>query len=162
MKRITLALLLIICSMLLSGCKDLVRIQGHSMEPTLHTDDIVRTVPYDSPEDVTRFDIIILNSPTIGYLTAKRVIGLPGDQLEIRDGVVYLNSERQNEPYVASENRMNEDYGPVTVPDGHIFVLGDNRSNSRDSRDKAFGMIPFDLVVSKVTEFVNIAVTPVP
>lgn len=162
MRRFTLILLLLVCSLLLTGCKDLVRMDGDSMAPTLHQDDIVQTVPYDSTDDIARFDIILLQNPHNEYLMIKRVIGLPGDLVEIQDGVVYINSERQDEPYIAPENRQKENYGPVTVPDGHIFVLGDNRSNSHDSRYESYGMLPLDHVISKVTEIVDTAFTPAP
>jgi len=73
----------------------------------------------------------------------KRVIGLPGDQIDIKNGYVYRNGEKIEEPYI--EDLTFEGYGityPLTVPEGKYFVLGDNRDVSKDSR--AFGLIPRD------------------
>ena len=67
-----------------------------------------------------------------------------------------------NEPYIAPENGWPEDDGPVTVPDGHLFVLGDNRSNSLDSRVASFGMLPVDRGISRVTKFDKTAATSAP
>ena len=77
----------------------------------------------------------------------KRVIAVPGDTIEIRDGRVYVNAALLNEPYILSKTRGN--YPLATVPDGHIFVMGDNRNNSEDSRFADVGFVPFDLIKGK-------------
>jgi signal peptidase I len=76
----------------------------------------------------------------------KRVIGLPGDVVEGRDGLVYINGQRLVEPYLPP-GVVTSTFGPEVVPDDHLFVMGDNRGNSNDSR--AIGPIPEDLVVGR-------------
>jgi signal peptidase I len=77
----------------------------------------------------------------------KRVIGVPGDEVNIKDGYVYVNDEKLNEPYVKGETFTQELTFPITVPDNKLFVLGDNRQVSKDSR--AFGLINYNQVEGK-------------
>ncbi len=90
--------------------------------------------------DPKRGDVVIFRFPkdTTKYYV-KRLIGLPGDVIEIRDNVLYLNSEAQEEPYVVHKNPFgffgHTDFGPVTVKSDHYMMLGDNRDRSSDSRD---------------------------
>jgi signal peptidase I len=77
----------------------------------------------------------------------KRVIALPGETIEVRGGRVFVDGKRIDEPYV-NEERDRSDYGPFTVPEGHLFVMGDNRPNSQDSRS-TLGPIPRDKVVGR-------------
>jgi signal peptidase I len=77
----------------------------------------------------------------------KRVIGLPGETIEVNRGRVFVDGERIEEPYL-NEERDRSDYGPFTVPEGHLFVMGDNRANSQDSRS-TLGPVPRDKVVGK-------------
>lgn len=80
----------------------------------------------------------------------KRVIGLPGDHIEIKDGAVYLNGERLQEDYLDSgmtTDSVDGVFTDVIVPDGHVYVLGDNRAVSGDSR--RFGCIPIDKIEGK-------------
>ncbi len=76
----------------------------------------------------------------------KRVIGLPGDEIRIEDGQVYVNGAALDEPYVTYEDES--DFGPVTVPDDALFFLGDNRPNSSDSR-RSLGFVEEDAVVGR-------------
>jgi signal peptidase I len=77
----------------------------------------------------------------------KRVIGLPGDTVELRRGKLFVNGDRVREPYLTGERDL-RDYGPVTVPPASLFVLGDNRLNSRDSRF-GLGYVPEDRVIGR-------------
>jgi signal peptidase I len=77
----------------------------------------------------------------------KRVIGLPGEEVKIRDHLVYIDGVVLTEPYLTRKaQRSMVDYGPVTVPPDSLFVMGDNRGNSNDSR-AALGFVPVDRVI---------------
>ena len=79
----------------------------------------------------------------------KRVIGLPGDIIEVKDGMVYRNGEELNEPYI-NDGITDRDI-MVVVPQNQYFVMGDNRLNSSDSRDDRVGMISKENIIGKVT-----------
>ncbi len=107
-------------------------------------DDPTRHV-FHGPE---RGDIIVLRDPSNPSVDLiKRVVGMPGDKLEIVDGAVYIDDFRLEEPYIKSEWRGNRP--AVIVPEGHFFVMGDNRDNSKDSRSSSIGFIPEDLIIGR-------------
>ena len=87
-----------------------------------------------------RGDLVVFHAPRTGAVTLKRAIGLPGDTVAIEDGVLVLNGRRQSEPYADPEATDSVYFGPARVPAGAVFVLGDNRADSVDSR--AFGAVP--------------------
>jgi signal peptidase I len=123
------------------------RVYGQSMEPNLHTDQrlVVEKISYrlQVPE---RHDIIILRvHPDSEDLLIKRVIGLPGETVEVHEGKVFINNEPLDEPYLTQPTRGN--YGPIVIPPLHVFVLGDNRGASNDSR--SFGPIPYDNIIGR-------------
>jgi signal peptidase I len=91
--------------------------------------------------DPKRKDVIVFKHPTEGKDYIKRCIGLPGDVVEMRNDVVYINGEPLDEPYKKLDSYIGQmsNYGPVKVPEGHLFMLGDNRHNSKDSR--SWGML---------------------
>jgi len=94
---------------------------------------------------VRRGDIVVFkfpNEPEVDYI--KRVVGLPGDTVEIRRGVVHVNGERLVEPFVNEAYRVREDREPVRVEEGHYFVMGDHRDRSADSR--VWGQVPRELI----------------
>jgi len=131
------------------------RVYGQSMEPNLHTDQrlIVEKLSYNPLLRQTfgingpkRGDVIVLGLENQGNeLLIKRVIGLPGDTVEIRDSRVFVNGQTLTEPYLADVTAGY--YGPIIVPPLHVFVLGDNRNFSNDSR--SFGTIPIKDVVGR-------------
>jgi signal peptidase I len=92
-----------------------------------------------------RGDVVVIRLETQNELLIKRVIGLPGDVIEIHDSQVFVNNQPLNEPYLIAPTTGF--YGPTTVPPLHIFVLGDNRNFSNDSRN--FGTIPLKDVVGR-------------
>lgn len=118
-----------------------VKVEGTSMEPRLEPQDRIfvnKFVYYFS--GVARADIVVFWYPkdkTKSFI--KRVIGLPGETVEVRSGVVYLNGEKLAEPYLAGEFD-NDSYPLQIVPAEHYFVLGDHRNSSNDSRD--WGFVP--------------------
>jgi signal peptidase I len=123
-----------------------IRVDGASMEPTLVSGEyvIVSKLSYrfGTPQ---RGDIIVFHfprDPKEEYI--KRVIGLPGDEVQVRHGSVYVNGQLLDETYLTVSTNYN---GTWNVPDNQLFVLGDNRNNSSDSHD--WGTVPMDYVVGK-------------
>jgi signal peptidase I len=124
------------------------RVEGQSMEPNLHSDQrlVVEKVTYrfHGPQ---RYDIVVLKLPNQSdELLIKRVIGLPGETVEIRSGQVFVNDKPLDEPFVDEETLPGRN-GQVTVPPLHVYVLGDNRNHSNDSR--SFGPIPIENIVGR-------------
>lgn len=123
-----------------------IRVDGFSMEPSLHTGELVivnrLAYRFGSP---SRGDVIIFHPPVDpGQEYIKRVIGLPGDQIKIENGEVMVNGELLSEPYIAAAPAYQGDF---IVGDHELFVLGDNRNNSSDSHN--WGPVPLDSVVGK-------------
>jgi signal peptidase I len=126
------------------------RVFGQSMEPNLHSNQrlVVEKVSYNRWWPVRgpqRGDVVVFRVNPNADLLIKRVIGLPGDRVEIHDGQVLINSQVLDEPYLTQPTFG--DYGPIDVPPLNVFVLGDNRSFSNDSR--AFGPLPLDSVIGR-------------
>lgn len=128
-------------------------IPSASMEPTLRVGDrvLVNKLSYRL-HDVHRGDIIVFERPegeqnrSVRDLI-KRVIALPGETIEIRDNQVIIDGRVLGEPYLPPGTVTAGLDEPVTVPEGHVFVMGDNRDDSRDSR--FFGAIPEDRIVGR-------------
>jgi signal peptidase I, bacterial type len=89
----------------------------------------------------------VLNLSTGNDRLVKRVIGVPGDTIDIKDGHVFVNNEMLEENYIKGETLKRETTFPIKVPEGKLFVLGDNRAVSRDSRN--FGLVDSDQVEGK-------------
>lgn len=131
------------------------RVEGISMLPNLLPGDILLvTKGYDSP---IRGDVIVINAPDNAQVEAgaefvKRVIAVPGDEVEIVSGVAYVNGKPEPDSY--PKTILADDLGikPITVPEGHLVVLGDNRPVSLDSR--VFGPIPIGLVIGRVVSII--------
>ena len=112
------------------------QIPSGSMENTIMTGDRVfgNRLAYKF-SDPKRFDIIIFKYPDDeSQLFIKRIIGLPGETVEIHDGNIYINGSDSPLEDVDIKEPMEGSFGPYTVPEGCYFVMGDNRNNSRDSR----------------------------
>lgn len=124
-------------------------VQGASMEGTLYDGQrlLVEKVSYRFTEP-HRGDIIVFRSPlNPSERMIKRVIGVPGDTVEIRQRVVYVNGVPLDEPYIKGPTYG--DMHPVAVMPGHVFVLGDNRNQSLDSRSPAVGQIPYEAIIGR-------------
>lgn len=122
-----------------------------SMVPTLHDKDnliIEKITPRFGL--LERGDIVIIEDASEHFesdhkLIIKRIIALENETIEIKDGIVYINGIPLREDYI--ENEGDSNYGPVKIDEGHVFVLGDNRPNSHDSRK--FGQISVDKIKAK-------------
>lgn len=123
------------------------RVYGQSMEPNLHSDQrlVVEKLSYNF-QDPQRGDIVVLKVPRAGSgLLIKRVIGLSGEKVEIKGGKVHINEQPLEEPYLSQQPQR--DMRAIVVPPEHVFVLGDNRNFSNDSR--SFGSVPVENVVGR-------------
>lgn len=125
------------------------QVAGESMEPTL-TEGQMMVMGKNGQVD--RFDLVIFKDPRgSGDSYVKRVIGLPGETIEAVDGVVYIDGQPLEEPYLQTETADFSLYqitGLTHIPPGYLFVLGDNRPHSADSRQ--YGLIAEDAIEGEV------------
>ncbi len=124
-------------------------IPSPSMETTIMTGDRVfgnrLSYVFDTPE---RGDVVVFTAPDEPKkLFVKRIIGTPGDKIEIVDGNLYLNDNLTDEPYINEE--MFGSFGPYYVPEGNYFMMGDNRNHSNDSRAWINTYVPEDTIKGK-------------
>lgn len=168
----TLVVALILACLVRTYIFEPVRVDGDSMYPTLHHGEFMYVskldygtsfigIPFTNigtyvtlggePE---LFDVVVCNYPDrlsdsgsrLNFV--KRVVGLPGDTVEIKAGYLYVNGAKYDEKFL--HERMDADFGPYTVPEGHYFLMGDNRNNSNDSRNAKVGAVARDMIVGKV------------
>ncbi len=151
------------------------KVDGHSMDPTLdngeflivnklvyvevNAEKLARFIPFiDAGGDEMRHifhpprrgNIIVLKHPARPETDLiKRVVGLPGETLEIKSGVVYINDSPLTESY--TKEAWGGDYHKISIPEGEYFVMGDNRNNSSDSRTSAVGLVPEELIIGRAT-----------
>ena len=126
------------------------RVDGKSMAPTLEDQDrlIVNKLAYELGRPKLG-DIVMMYYPADPDKSfVKRIIAQEGDTVQIVDGHVFVSADPIQDTYVAGEHRSHEDWGPQVIPEGYCFVLGDNRSNSSDSR--VWGFVPRKYVIAKV------------
>lgn len=136
-------------------------VDGESMLPNFHNEErmIVNKLIYDF-HDPKRFEVIVFLAPE-GKDFIKRVIGLPGDKVRVDGDNVYINGEPISEPFIqeeidqaAAEGRIYNSSTmsiteEVTVPEDSLFVMGDNRPRSKDSRFSEVGFVPYDAIVGR-------------
>lgn len=134
-----------------------VRVEGQSMMPKLHDQDRIFVNKFIYPlrewigdkEPIKRGDIVVLlypDDPSKSYI--KRVVGLPGEEVNVENGKLYINGMQIDEPYLDSEYISSDSMpGSVHVKEHHYFVMGDNRRNSSDSR--YWGLVPEKYIYGK-------------
>lgn len=124
-------------------------VDGPSMRPTLqHEERLVVNKFIYHVRDPQKGEVVIFRyprDPSRDFI--KRVIATAGDTIEIKEGHVYVNDQLLREDYILEKTRT--EYPKVTIPEGTIFVMGDNRNNSEDSRFSDVGFVPLDLVKGK-------------
>lgn len=156
---VSIVLAVIIALVMRNFVFTLVEVEGESMYPTLEDGDrlFTRIIAYNKPE---QGDIIIFNpsiseedrSPNKDTAYVKRVIALEGQTVDIQDGKVVVDGVTLEEDYIAEEiygKSQNATEFPFTVPKGTVFVLGDNRNRSHDSRSRDVGAVPLDNIIGK-------------
>jgi signal peptidase I len=126
-----------------------VKVEGTSMQPQLVDQEriFVNRFIYRF-QDISRGDIVVFWYPKDNRKSfIKRVLGVPGDEVEIRRGSVFINGNKVEEPYLKPEFRDNKSFGKVIVPPDNFFVLGDHRNSSNDSR--SWGFVARELIYGK-------------
>ena len=132
-------------------------VKGESMLPNLQNGN---RLVVSKLSELQRFDVIVFHAPDSSEKYIKRIIGLPGDTIEMKDDTLYVNRKAYHEPYLkklkdqklegmllTGDFTLSEIVGKKVVPEGYVFVLGDNRLLSKDSRH--FGLLPIKEIVGK-------------
>ena len=126
-----------------------VKVEGTSMQPRLVDQEriFVNRFIYRF-QNIRRGDVVVFWYPKDRSKSfIKRVLGIPGDEVEIRNGIVYVNGARMSEPYLKREFQDYKSFGKAMVPAGQYFVLGDHRNSSNDSR--SWGFVAQNLIYGK-------------
>jgi signal peptidase I len=137
------------CFFLITFVAQAFRVQGTSMLPMLEDGEriIVNKFVYRF-QPIERGDVVVFwypKDPSVSFI--KRVIGMPDDTVELRNGVLHVNGQELRESYVRPSFRDDESYPPVTVKKGYYYVLGDHRNSSNDSRN--WGEVPERYIYGK-------------
>ena len=142
-KWVCLAVILVIAA----GCTRKLNISGQAMSPTLKDGETALATP--TLGTLVRGDIVGFRYPQDESKSfVKRIIGLPGEQIRSVNGRILINDKPLDEPYVIEANRISDSWGPITIPEGKYFMMGDNRGNSSDSR--VWGLVGRDAIWAKI------------
>ena len=126
-----------------------IRVEGTSMVPTLQNGERLLVTPSSYRfRDPQRGEIVITHYPGRSDRYVKRIIGLPGETIEVKDGCVWINGVPLAEPY--ADVLMTYGMEAQIIPEGHYFVMGDNRNGSTDSRDSGVGCVDEGYLLGKV------------
>jgi signal peptidase I len=124
-----------------------------SMEPTIPVGSLIIVKKYQDINSLKRGDIIAFKYPLdTRRVFVKRVIGLGGETISLKDSHLFINGLEVPEEYLTKDLQFS-DYGSKTIPDGKYFVIGDNRNNSNDSRN--WGFLPQDMILGKVIQIIK-------
>lgn len=147
---VSIAIAIVIALIIRNYVVTFVRVDGSSMVPTLIHNERLFVVRLGYQPKAR--DIIILNPPSGRGPYVKRIIGMPGQTVKIDNatGNVYVDGEPLNEPYINNKTNSNGGKTEYVVPENCVFVMGDNRGSSHDSRSSDVGFIPFENVLGKV------------
>ncbi|BCG58858.1 signal peptidase I [Paenibacillus sp. URB8-2] len=155
----TLLIAVVLSLLVRSYVAEAMSVPTESMVPTIQVGDRLIVDKMLWATSLKHGDIVVFHPPIAGEtkLYVKRLIGLPGDVVQIKDGALYRNGVKADESYLKVE--MDYSFGPVTVPDDHYFFLGDNRNISFDahlwdtpfvSKDKLIGKVVLEIPVHKL------------
>jgi len=144
-----LAIAVVVCVLLITYVVQAFKVQGTSMSPELHDGEriLVNKFIY-RVDEIERGDIVVFwypEDPELSFI--KRIVGLPGENVELRDGDVFVDGEEIDESYVVAENADLRSLAAQEIRPGHYFVLGDNRRGSNDSR--SWGLVPKRYIYGK-------------
>lgn len=151
---ITVALALLLAIVIRTFVFVVATVDGPSMKPTLISNDRLFVTKFTYTfTDVKRGDVVICRYNTLSYpdMYVKRIIGLPGETISIIDGIVYINGAELKEDYTLPSTPYDRYYNmdAIYIPTGYVFVMGDNRNNSADSRMESIGAISIDNIIGK-------------
>jgi signal peptidase I len=152
---IILILVIVLASIgYLMGYRTFKMAEGASMVPTLAEGDMLIVKSKVNPKTLKTGDIIVIDGNCMNreYHLTKRVIGIPGDRIYIKSDSVFINNIYLEEPYASYDSPLAQPFEKTSwiVGEGELFLIGDNRNNSMDSRYDAFGMIKFHCIFGKV------------
>lgn len=144
-----LAIAVVVCVLLITYVVQAFKVQGTSMSPELLDGEriLVNKFLYRFG-DIERGDVVVFwypEDPELSFI--KRIVGLPGETVEVRNGKVYVDTVLIDEPYVMVDNADHRSFASQEIRPGHYFVLGDNRRGSNDSR--SWGLVPERYIYGK-------------
>jgi signal peptidase I len=173
-RRFATTLIVLTLATALGGCgaagglysaftRKVLKVTTEGMSPTLKPgDSIIVDATYYINRPVSRFDVVVFWAPPDNVTDVpggdkhpayvQRVIGLGGETVEVKGGTVYINGQALEEPFATVPLNPREHYGPLTIPEGEFFMMGDNRRNSYDSRYWPRPTLPKGTTLVKVVE----------